>query len=213
MVKICGIDEAARGPVIGSLFIAGCSLEEKNLKKLKEIGVKDSKLLSIKKIHEIAKEVKKICGYEIIEIKVDEIDRALESEDSNLNWLEADKVVKIVKKLKPNKVIVDSPSVNLEAFKEYLDERIEKVDVMVSHKAEKYEIVAAASIIAKSKREREIEKLKEKYGDFGSGYTSDSKTQEYLKKNFRKFEEIFRKSWSSYKKLVESNKNMKLGEF
>ncbi|MAG20331.1 ribonuclease HII [archaeon] len=209
---ISGIDEAGKGPVIGSMFIVGCSLDESRLDELKEIGVKDSKLLSIKKIHLIAEKVKKICNYELIEVKVDEIDSVLEGKDSNLNWLEADKTIEIIKKLKPDKAIVDSPSVNLEKYKEYLSEEVD-VELEVCHKAEKYEIVAAASIIAKSTREKEIEKLKEKYGDFGSGYTSDWKTQEYLKENYKKNKEIFRKSWSSYKKLVEGSRNKKLGEF
>ena len=50
MVNILGVDEAGRGPVIGSLFIAGVLVDEKDLNKLKNLGVKDSKLLLHKKI-------------------------------------------------------------------------------------------------------------------------------------------------------------------
>ena len=60
MVNICGIDEAGRGPVIGPLVIAGTLIEEAKLEKLKKIDVKDSKLLSIKKIHELAPKIKRI---------------------------------------------------------------------------------------------------------------------------------------------------------
>jgi ribonuclease HII len=42
-------------------------------------------------------------------------------------------------------------------------------------------LVAAASIIAKVEREKEIEELKEKLGDFGSGYASDPRTREVLR--------------------------------
>ena len=49
MSLILGLDEAGRGPVIGSLFICGALFEVEDLSKLKEIGVKDSKLLSHKK--------------------------------------------------------------------------------------------------------------------------------------------------------------------
>ena len=36
-MKICGIDDAGRGSMIGPLVIAGISIEKKNLKKLKPL--------------------------------------------------------------------------------------------------------------------------------------------------------------------------------
>ena len=215
MVNICGIDEAGRGPVIGPLVIAGTLIEEAKLEKLKKIDVKDSKLLSIKKIHELAPKIKRICKYEIIAIEPREIDDVLNSDSSNLNWLEAEKAIEIIKKLKPDKVIVDSPSPNLRAYKDYLDSFLKdkKIDVIVIHKAEKFEIVAAASILAKDRREKEMDKIKKKYGETGPGYMSNKITQKFLKENYKKHPEIFRRSWIPYKKLVEEDNNMKLGEF
>jgi ribonuclease HII len=46
---IAGVDEAGRGPVIGPLVIAGVMIEEIDLHKLVDIGVKDSKLLTPQK--------------------------------------------------------------------------------------------------------------------------------------------------------------------
>ena len=57
------------------------------------------------------------------------------------------------------------------------------------------------------------EKLKKKYGDFGSGYPSDPKTQMFLKKNWKKYPEIFRQSWASYKKYSGVKGQKKLGDF
>jgi len=48
-----------------------------------------------------------------------------------------------------------------------------------------------------------------KYGDFGSGYPSDPKTKAFLKENWKKYPEIFRVTWSSYKKVAQP----KLGDF
>lgn len=77
-----------------------------------------------------------------------------------------------------------------------------------------YPVVAAASILAKVTRDKEIDKIKKKIKvDFGSGYPSDPKTTEFLINNCNKFPEIFRKSWDSYKKVVEMKKQRKLGEF
>ena len=47
---------------------------------------------------------------------------------------------------------------------------------------------SAASIIAKTTRDAEIEKIKKKIGiDFGSGYTSDPVTCKFLKENSHKY--------------------------
>ena len=45
-MQICGIDDAGRGSMIGPLVIAGISIEKKNIKKLRKIGVRDSKTCS-----------------------------------------------------------------------------------------------------------------------------------------------------------------------
>ena len=45
-MKICGIDDAGRGSMIGPLVIAGISIKKRNLKNLKSIGVRDSKKLT-----------------------------------------------------------------------------------------------------------------------------------------------------------------------
>ena len=97
-------------------------------------------------------------------------------------------------------------------LKNYLDNK--KISLTCAHKADqKYIIVSAASIIAKTTRDFEIEKIKEKIGiDFNSGYPSDKKTQEFLKKYHNKFPEIFRKSWVSYKNIKKA-KQKSLAEF
>jgi len=38
-VRVCGVDDAGRGPVIGPLVIAGVIIEEEKLEKLKTLGV------------------------------------------------------------------------------------------------------------------------------------------------------------------------------
>ena len=122
MVKVLGIDEAGRGPIIGSLFIAGTMFKEEDIEKLRKLGVKDSKLLIHKKREELRKKIEKIAvKYKIIQVKPQEIDEAVESEDHmNLNWLEAHKTAEIINALEPDKAIVDCPSPNLVNYKGYL---------------------------------------------------------------------------------------------
>ena len=216
MVVVCGIDEVGRGAVIGPLVMAGVLIEEEKIPKLLEIGVKDSKLLTPKQREKLFPQIKKIIkDSKIIQIPPKEIDEALESDSLNLNWLEAHKSAEIINALKPNKAIIDSPSNNVRAYKNYLVKLLKnkKIEISVEHKAEKHPPVAAASILAKVIRDNEIEKIKKKYGNCGPGYSSNLITQEFIKENFKKYPEIFRKTWITYKRLKVVDENTKLTDF
>src|SRR3989344_7887803 len=164
MTLILGLDEAGRGPIIGSLFICGVVFDEKDLDRLKEIGVKDSKLLPHNRRILIAKEIKKIAkNYKIVQIKPEEIDKAVNKKDGlNLNWLEAHKTALIINELNPDKAIIDCPSPNINKYKEYLLNLLKnkKLELIVEHRAEKHMPVAAASIMAKVIAEERLKKLK-----------------------------------------------------
>ena len=217
MVLICGIDEAGRGPVIGPLVMAGVVVEEKNLSKLKSIGVKDSKLLSVNERKRLFNKIKKIVkSYEIVIINPREVDKTLNSKDMNLNLLEGKTSAEIINKLKPSKAILDCPSTNIGSYTAYVKNLLKKdVKLIVEHKADlNYVVVGAASILAKVTRDSEIEKIKKKIKiNFGSGYPSDEITQKFLKENWKKYPDIFRKTWASYKNVVKSSKQRKIGEF
>jgi ribonuclease HII len=64
-------------------------------------------------------------------------------------------------------------------------------------------------------RDREIRKMYEKYGNFGSGYTSDIRTINFLKEKVSKGEipEEVRKSWKTYRKLIEGNGLFKFNSY
>ncbi|AJF62753.1 MAG: Ribonuclease [archaeon GW2011_AR20] len=217
MVNVLGIDEAGKGPVLGSLFICGVLIEEKDTSKLKKIGVKDSKLLTHKKRIELAKEIKKIAKkYKIVQIKPEEIDKAVSHDHGmNLNWLEAHKTALIINELNPDKAIIDCPSPNTRKYQEYLLNLLnnKNVELVVEHKAEKYYPVGAASILAKCAREEEMDDIKKKYGNTGPGYSSNAITQKFVKENFDRHPEIFRKSWSTWKNHAQAKNQKKLDEF
>ena len=119
MVNILGVDESRRGPVIGPLVISGATIEEKDEIKLKKLGVKDSKLLTPKKREELYPKILEIVkSYKIIEIWPAEIDAALESQELNLNWLEAHKTSQIINGLKPDKAFIDCPSPNKKRYED-----------------------------------------------------------------------------------------------
>jgi ribonuclease HII len=218
MALVCGIEEAGRGPVIGPMVICGVVIDEKDEQRLLSIGTKDSKLLTPKTREILFEQIKKmVLDYKLIIVPPQDVDAALSSDKLNLNRLEAQKMAELINDLKPERVILDCPSNNPKAYTVYLRKHLKKKDIEIAaeHKADvKYTVVAAASILAKVTRDREIKALKEKLGvDFGSGYPSDEVTQKFLKENWDKYPSIFRKSWISYKKVIEASKQKGLDEF
>lgn len=206
---IVGIDEAGRGCVIGPLVIAGYLIKEEKLPLLLKLGVKDSKKLSPKKREKIISEIKTIADkYATINVEPMEIDKVVESKRKlhKLNRLEAKTMAQIIEKLKPDKVFVDAADVNENRFKQHIQEYLTIDPQIVSkHKADEiFPVVSAASIIAKVNRDNKIKKLKNKYGDFGSGYLSDKKTISFLKnwiENNSEYPKCVRKSWKPAKRI------------
>lgn len=213
---VVGVEEAGRGPVIGPLVMCAVAINEKDEAKLVNLGVKDSKQLTPRQRESLFDKIKRaVKEFSIIMLSPEQIDEALNSPDTNLNWLEADTSIKLIKPLKPDKVILDCPSNNVKAYKSYVKKKLPKIEVIAEHKAdENYPVVAAASILAKVTRDREIEKIKAKIGqDFGSGYPADPRTVDFLKENWDKHPEIFRKTWACYKKIAHGKSQTTLGGF
>ena len=212
MVVVCGIDEAGRGPVIGPMVMAGVIIEEQDIPRLKKLGVRDSKQLSPKSREALFPEIiKSVIGHQIVVISPQEIDNALFSDDLNLNWLEAHKAAEIINTLQPDKAVIDSPSTNCIAYARYLRKLLanKHIELVCEHKADiNFPEVSAASILAKVTRDKEMADIQKKYGDAGPGYSSNPITQKFIKENWEKHPEIFRKSWETYKNQ-ERNKFQK----
>lgn len=205
-----GIDEAGRGPLIGPIVICGVMVDEKDIQRLHDIGVRDSKLLSPLKRERLVEGIEAIAkGIKYLVVHPLEIDAAVESDTINLNWLEAIKSAEILNALSPDTAILDCPSPNTNAYSSYVRERLnnKNMKIIAEHKADaNYPSVAAASIIAKVRRDAEIESIKKHIGiQFGSGYPADERTVRFLKENWQKHPEVFRHSWAPYKKIVADN--------
>ena len=211
-MKIAGIDEAGKGPVIGPLVVCGVLCEEKEVEALKKLGVKDSKKLSPERRREIAEKLKRLVKYEVIVISPQELNSKMER--MTLNEILKDVCAKIISKLNPDIVFVDSFDVKPERLENELKQLTGK-EVIAMHEGEREVIVAAASIIAKCLRDEMIEELKRKYGDFGSGYASDEKTRRWLEDQIKKGEipEIVRKKWKTVEKIRQKLGQKSLFEF
>lgn len=220
---IAGIDDAGRGPVIGPLVIAGVLMREEDIPRLSMIGARDSKALSPERRRKLAEEIKQMAtDWDYIVIPPSKIDEAVYTKRRTgrgvLNQLEAHAMAQIILKLKPHIAYVDASDINEERFRRFIEEKIPiKLTIISRHKADrKYLIVSAASILAKVIRDDIIERLKRRYGDFGSGYPSDPKTRNFLEKwieTHDELPEIVRKSWKTVRNIKSQCLLKKLDEF
>tara|TARA_Y100000590_G_scaffold193321_1_gene219676 strand:+ start:2332 stop:2955 length:624 start_codon:yes stop_codon:yes gene_type:complete len=203
-VLICGVDDAGRGSMVGPLVIAGISIDKKNIKKLQKLGVRDSKKLSPKKRELLYKEILKIVDdYYVIRIPPRTIDKYVFQH--NLNHLEARKMAQAISHLNPDLSYVDSCDVNAKRFGREISDLSNKAKVKSYHYADsRFVVVSAASIIAKVSRDRSISRL-DKNSNFGSGYPSDKKSVNFIKKlasSKKPIPPFIRKSWKPVQKTL-----------
>jgi len=217
---ICGVDEAGRGPVIGPLVVAGVNFDDDSI--LIDNNVRDSKKISPRRRNELAKIIKdSALNYEIIKISASDIDDMRKI--ITLNEIEVNVFSMIIDKLKPDICYVDAVDVNAIRFgKNLLSKLKNKTKIISKHKADDiYPIVGAASILAKTVRDKEIfniSKILEKKLDIpiGSGYPSDPVTKHFLDKWFETygyFPPYIRNSWKTTQNILKKYKNSKLNSY
>ena len=147
---ICGVDEAGRGPLAGPVYAAAVVLNPK--KPIR--GLDDSKKLSAKERERLAVRIQtEALAFAIATATVEEIDRMNILNASLLAMRRAVDKLLIV----PDEVWVDGNYVPLIP---YTARAIIKGDALVA-------AIAAASILAKSARDRELVALARLYPDYG----------------------------------------------
>ncbi len=211
MGNLIGVDEAGRGPVIGPLVVAGVLLTSENEnQELRDWGVRDSKKCTPRRRIKLAEEIRKACKYSIKITSASAIDDYRKTK--NINELEGELFGEVINLLGPNEdttVIVDSADANEDTFKRYIEAKINTSCKIISrHKAdEQYPVVAAASILAKTVRDFEVEKIgKELNVELGSGYPTDPITQKFLEKWIKEKGDLpphTRRSWKTAQRLLK----------
>jgi ribonuclease HII len=182
------------------------------------LGIKDSKLLTPNKRQRLSYAIKRLAlKYTILDFQPAEIDSVVLKGKRlhKLNWFEAKAMAQIISKLKPEIAYIDASDVNETRFGKQIREMLSfEVIIISEHKADvKYVVVGAASIIAKVHRDDVINKLREKYGDLGSGYSSDPKTRQFLTHwitEKKRLPDFVRKSWKTVKRIREATQQRRL---
>jgi len=221
---LIGTDEAGVGPVFGPLVVCGVIVDLKNIDKLEKCGVKDSKLFGSdgqarkkrKNVWEKASIFLEDFQYKII--SAEDLDK------KNMYELEIEAIAEILIKLDWEKTeIIYIAQLGQTSFKKFL-QRLEKKEKSFSQDefAQKviyekdadslYIPVSLASIIAKVKRDEEVEKLCQRIGEsYISGYPN-KKTEIFLRKYFKKHNALppgtrKKRQWEPLKELIEKERN------
>ncbi|MEE8401235.1 MAG: ribonuclease HIII [Candidatus Hydrothermarchaeaceae archaeon] len=163
---IAGSDEAGKGDYFGYV-VAACVCAEEKL--LKDIGVKDSKTLSMGRIFKLDGEIRERCTVSVVSLsprRYNQLHRDTGGKynlNQILGWLHAKAISNIVKKCEPKIVVVDKfgKEENVLGNLKGIESKI-----VFMEKGERDPAVAAASIVARAEFLRRHEELS-KQADIG----------------------------------------------
>ncbi|MCJ7443849.1 MAG: ribonuclease HII [Methanotrichaceae archaeon] len=203
---LLGVDEAGKGPVVGSMFVAGIVVEAEKLFDLAAIGVRDSKQLDAVKRERISEKILKMATeYYILEVSPQVIDELRQV--MTMNEIMVRCHARVVHRLHADKAFLDAADVNEERFaKRVKNASSTRMQLLAEHKADqKHLVVSAASIIAKVRRDESIRQLEESINcRIGSGYPNDPQTIEFLEEWIsakRSLPPFVRSTWATAQRL------------
>lgn len=164
--RVIGVDESGKGDFFGPLVIAGFLSDDANLALLRAAGVKDSKLISDKKILEIDADLRADFPHEVLVISPEEYNRKYKK-IKNLNKLLADGHAEIIDRLlrkHPAECAVSDKFGKTELVQNALIDRERHIDLKQIVRGESVAQVAAASIIARARFINEMDRISEGCG-------------------------------------------------
>jgi ribonuclease HII len=208
-----GVDEAGKGPVLGSMFAAAVRADPAALPE----GVGDSKDIQPERREELALAIHEAANaVGLAEIPVERID----SEETDMNDLtvaaHAEALSEVA--IDGDEGYVDAGDTNAVRFEGNVADRVgADVDLRAEHGAdETYPIVGAASIVAKVARDAHVARLAAEYGAVGSGYPSDPDTRQFLREYVLEHDalpECARRSWQTSQDALAAAEQSSLTDF
>lgn len=184
---ICGVDEAGRGPIAGPVVAAAVILDDDNPIK----GLKDSKKLTPIQREKLFKEINsKALAVAVSIVEPEDIDR--------INILEASRRAMGLAinnlKIEPDYILTDYMDVSIYTKTPFLS--LIKGDNISSS-------IAAASIVAKVKRDKIMVKFAKMYSGYGFETHKGYPTKKHLEAlKILGITPIHRKSFNPVKKLI-----------
>mgnify|MGYP001120653672 CR=1 FL=1 len=170
-----GTDESGKGDYYGPLVGAAVLVDERTAVILEELGIRDSKKISDKRIHELAIKIKQLCGEkaQVIPIspeKYNDLYTQFKKEGKNLNtllaWAHTRGIENIIKRFRVGNITVIVDKFADESFiqsKLLESGRNANLNIVQLPKAEANIAVAAASVLARSEFLKRLARLSAKY--------------------------------------------------
>lgn len=171
-----GTDESGKGDFFGPLVIAAVLVTSKSLRKLEEIGVRDSKRISDNRITELGMVIRRQFPNSIVVIgpeRYNELYEKIRNLNRLLAWGHARAIENILEKNECHCALTDQFG-DEKFVKNALLEKGKKIELIQRPKAEEDLAVAAASILARGEFVRRLKNLSRSYGvELPKGCSSD----------------------------------------
>jgi ribonuclease HII len=226
-----GVDEAGKGPVLGSMFAAAVVADPDDLPG--DVG--DSKDVAPERRTQLEGEIRsRADGVAVAEVPVTRID----DPGTDMNTLTVEAHAAALERVVSQESVgppvdeeppgprprhelaglVDAGDTNADRFGRRVADRVDAgIDVAAEHGADATDpLVGAASIVAKEAREVHVASLRESFGDVGSGYPSDPTTRGFLwdwVDEHGQLPTCARASWETSRAVLAAAEQAGLGEF
>ncbi|MEF8776887.1 MAG: ribonuclease HII [Haloarculaceae archaeon] len=228
-----GVDEAGKGPVLGSMFAAAVAADPGALPD--DVG--DSKAVAPDRRATLETEVRSVAArVAVAEVPVDRID----DPGTDMNSLTVAAHAEALDAVAGNGLAgslevadalegpidagvdltgtVDASDTDADRFgRRVADAAHAPVDVHAEHGADASDpLVGAASIVAKEAREAHVADLADEYGRVGSGYPNDPKTREFLLDHVERegtLPDCARASWQTSADVLAAVEQTGLGRY
>ncbi|MCI4337198.1 MAG: ribonuclease HII [Thermoplasmata archaeon] len=204
--RILGIDEAGRGSLLGPLVVGGFVTAASTAATLPALGIRDSKLLSAPQRERAYATIGPLGVRLALHLSPGTIDAHVRR--GGLNDLEAKAFGQLARRAGVQRVFVDACDPVAIRFGESVRRWAGgTVEVDARHHADRtIPVVAAASIVAKVRRDRAVARLSLSLGGaLGSGYPSDARTTEFVRSFLaegRPAPSWLRASWKTMDRLL-----------
>lgn len=210
---VVGADEAGRGLIIGPMVIGACAVNDEILDLFKKIGIKDSKKYTSR--HKLNLHVDKIkkesLAWSVKDLPADVLNNfnknrmTMDEAEAFTFYRALEEIQKKVPNIKEFQVDNFQAVSKLKALMKQ-NSKMKDIQLIVLPRAEsKYLAVSAGSLLARASSLDELDKIRKKYGDFGSGSTNDKRTISWLKKYYEQYlswpEKIVRTFWKTIEKI------------
>ena len=191
-----GIDESGKGDFFGPLCVAGVYINASVVKKFKEAGVRDSKLIgSDKRIKDLAELIRNTSGCVSVVVPIgneayNRLQVTMKSVNSMLAWGHARAIENLMlQKHRMNPPPVRATSDQFASKKEVVAKALmslgREIELVQKHKAESDLAVAAASILARNEFVTRLANLEKQYGmafPKGASAAVDAAAKEFVTK-------------------------------